>query len=367
MKVFSEFFNHYGIPLLFVGSTGTGIKLYFAKAGYLTNSQLSEIKFVLPEKKHKYSDEITNAGFTLVTSSTTDEVMQNIIFQRLFPNKDVTFSYSKGQVFAGSTEVKFEAKVFKTKNGKELKTISKPDKKYVEDFRKACLSALDKEYQDDKDKDGPNSKELARLREWCTEPKIKDVLSRHKFTLLKTDENNKEDDAYWQEIIKGGWFSNTGGTKYWEKQTFIKEEEDLKKIIGDQKTGFTGEEVKPEQIAVLKKACKAALDKEFTRENFYLTKDLIDNVEPTTPELKVDLFQEAALFCSKPISAKEYIEKAMQGIAYTTVQTPANTEYCEISEKNISEWKTNNPLDGKTFWCGVKLLYEKSKNHQPSK
>ncbi|GCE63876.1 hypothetical protein [Candidatus Mycoplasma haematohominis] len=117
MRIFDYFFNRYGIPLLVVGSTGTGIKLYFGKVGYLTSGnsevfislegideaqnlpivdlnadqKLPAITPVVEPKKTTFADKIDSTKFKVFSDQTTEDVIRNVMFQRLYPNKDEEF------------------------------------------------------------------------------------------------------------------------------------------------------------------------------------------------------------------------------------------------------------------------------------
>lgn len=157
-----------------------------------------------------------------------------------------------------------------------------------------------------------SNKELSRLREWCTEPKIKDVFGRHKFTVLHTDTN--ADDTHWKEIIKGGH-------SFYKDGKAINPEK-IKHYLcrGNEKNswrewwwfGCISKEPSDEQISVLKNACKAVLDAAFTRDNFYLIAQFINNMtEATKPT--IDPFQETFFFCVQPTTASDHTTKVLQG------------------------------------------------------
>ncbi|WP_216083181.1 hypothetical protein [Candidatus Mycoplasma haematohominis] len=379
MRIFDYFFNRYGIPLLVVGSTGTGIKLYFGKVGYLTSgnseifSSLEELENLnnfqaddpntqpsLPPKPkvNTFSDQIDKQKFTLFTESTTEEVIRNVMFQRLYPNKDDGFTYGKDQLFKGGVSFKFKEKTFNSKDGtKHLKTIEKPDSTEVNKFKEACLKALQTEYTEA----NGGSDQVARLREWCTEPKVKDVLGRHKFHVFSDDKYKAKADENIKKIIFG-WFKEDGNHKWWEKQSFLSENE-IQQILNGKSNGFKEEsEITPENIKIVKDKCLVELDKKFERENFYLTKDFVDQMaDQPSPKPKVDAFQEVALFCSEPTTAEDYVRDAMQGNFKADFEDKDKKDYCYFDNKQITDYKkvsTTDPFEGKTFWCAVRLLYE---------
>ncbi|WP_216083641.1 hypothetical protein [Candidatus Mycoplasma haematohominis] len=344
------------------GSGGIGAKVYLKQGKPLsikTLSPSSEEKVISQvadettettvEKAPEvtFGSSLTSSNFKIVTESTTEEVLLNILMERLDPSKDTAQDYNVNRIFTGSKPIKYGVKSFTGKDNKKLTVLQKPDKQYAADHKQACIEELKKPYDQNNSTD---KAQLSRLREWCTEPKVRDVLGRHKFTVLKTE--NKDHDEHWKEIIKGGWFSKTGETKYWDKQSFIAGDE-LKKIIGDSDTGFTGEPT-DDQISVLKNACKAVLDTPFTRENFYLTTDFLSGITGSDPKPKMDPFQEAALFCTQPATVHHYITVALQGTPITPTKAD---DYCSLSAGDVNSWKTNTPMEGKTFWCGVRIAY----------
>ncbi|WP_216083180.1 hypothetical protein [Candidatus Mycoplasma haematohominis] len=392
MRIFDYFFNRYGIPLLVVGSTGTGIKLYFGKVGYLTSGN-SEIFSSLegleqldnfqadqpqdigeqpkapaelppPVKQPEpsvpeivtFAKKISGTGFKLINENTSDDVIRNIMFQRLYPNKDDAFSYRADQLFKGSISFSFKTKNFESKHKKHLKTISKPDNKQVNDFKQSCLAALKIEYTNDKD----GNNQLSRLREWCTEPKVKDVLSRHKFKVFSDPKHDKQVEAGIRKIL-AGWFKKEKNHKWWEKQSFFSKDEIKQILNGKESVGIKNEkEVTVNQIRIVKDKCLKELDKNFERENFYLTKDFIDQMNNKS-SLKVDAFQEVAIFCSVPTEAKDYVKDAMQGVLRNHFDSKIKNDYCYVNGKQPAYYakvSTADPFEGKTFWCAVRLLYE---------
>ncbi|GCE63994.1 hypothetical protein MHSWG343_10020 [Candidatus Mycoplasma haematohominis] len=374
MKIFNYLFNKYGIPALFIGSTGIGIKTYLSKNGYSFVSSIANIPSDLintifqidnpeiPREKQTYLDALTSSGYTVVSETTKDEVLQNILIQRLFPSRHSQIQYTKNRLFKGSPEITLTRAEYTNKDNKKADYLQKPAKTETDKLKNACIVALKGEEHKDEFSVRHNGqeqtdafKELSRLREWCTEPKVKHVLGRHKLTLLSTDQN--KDDDKWKEVIAGGWFKqeNLG------RQTFIKE---IDNFLGDKKdTGIsTTGEVTNEQIEILKKQCKEVLEKNFERKNFYVTKDFIDGMENNNnKQTTVDEFQEAALFCSEPITAKDYVEKAMQGNVDAKLDEKDKQDYCFVEEKpqpsDYSSIKTNDPMAGKTFWCAVRMVY----------
>ncbi|WP_216083610.1 hypothetical protein [Candidatus Mycoplasma haematohominis] len=440
MKLFSSKFNTVGIPTLFIGSTGLGIKLYISKDGYSLERAEGwepssfdipvdpfpiEQDLVLPpesfvpkvldlpvsapqdieqqplvsvntEKKptnnspapvlppasapkaapviHKFSDELKSKGYTVVSDETKDDVVLNILLQRLFPNKTKGFTYGDNQIFKGSKRIVFKTKKIKAKINRfdrELVILDKPDKQFIPVHKNACIEALNAEFKfnesDAKQKKQVND-ELARLREWCTEPKIKDVLGRHKFQLLTEARTNATDED-WKEVIAGGWFKKEKGIKYWEKQAFILPRE-INEFLGkDKLNGISSKsQVTQKHIDKFKEKCKAVLEKPFTRSTFYIPTAFWKETKPK-PGVNIDPFQEAALFCSKPMKVEDYISKAMQGVPKKAFVTTDVVDYCYVKQ-SINQYKkfqTNQPIEGKSFWCAVKLLYGQNKTSTSSR
>ncbi|GCE64014.1 hypothetical protein MHSWG343_10220 [Candidatus Mycoplasma haematohominis] len=379
MKVFSYLFTKYGIPILFVGSIGGGVKLYFNKTWYSFQSVSSAKEFLdanLPalEKHKSYLEVLQEAKYTVVNKDTSEQVLQNILTQRLFPTRHAQLHYPVNRMFSGSKAVTFKQQTYTNQGGKTIKYLEKPTKEDTENLKQACIQALagtkpESQFAVPRDNATKENKEtfseLSRLREWCTEPKVKHVLARHKLTLLNTDENKHEDDTDWKEVIAGGWFKKEGDKKNWESQTFIK---DTSTFLGNKKDSNGIEsisDVTEEQIKALKKQCQVALEKNFERKSFYLTKDFIDDIKDGNKPDSIDEFQEAALFCSKPMSAGDYVKKAMQGIVDEKLDAADKQDYCFVDGKDkpndYSEIKTNNPMSGKTFWCAVRMVYDPKK------
>ncbi|GCE63890.1 hypothetical protein MHSWG343_08970 [Candidatus Mycoplasma haematohominis] len=342
--------------VIVTGSGGIGAKFYLkqGKPLAINTESIDQSKTLASEvtaeevPKVTYGSSLTESKFTLVDDDTTKDVLLNILMERLDPSKDQELDFADDRLFKGSKPVKYPVQVFTKTDGKTLTTLKKPDEQYTESHKQACIEALKQPY----DSTNNDSKaQLARLREWCTIPTIKDVLSRHKFTLLRTDNNTN--DADWKEIIKGGWFSESGGVKYWEKQTFI-EGDGLEKIIGADKKGYlSSNEITDEQIKVLKDRCEVVLKQPFKRDNFYLTKDFIDGLSDSNKP-KVDEFQEAALFCSKSVDVEHYVTNALGG---SVINPTKENDYCSLTVGDVKAWKTNTPMEGKSFWCGVRISY----------
>ncbi|WP_216083638.1 hypothetical protein [Candidatus Mycoplasma haematohominis] len=356
------------------GAAGVGSKIYLKNGhGFGTMSVNTEttktttdsnpIPAVPTEElqtptRRTYGTELTKKDFSLVTANTDEKIVLNILMERLDPTKD-SLTHYKGTKFKDSPQVVFKNKTFNSNvgtNSYSLTVVQKPDTSNVDPWRQACVVALDREVSAQVETQGSEEyKELARLREWCTIPTVEHVLRRHKLTPLNVNVNDNKDESDWKEVIGGGWFKKEGDKNNWEDQSFIKDN-DLTTIIGAEKTGIKDKsEVTKTHIDLFKNRCKAELEKAFERNNFYLTTQFINGVtDSQKPE--IDPFQEVALFCMKPMKASDYIKSALQGNVKITVDTPS-TDYCYLSSNDFDNWTTNNPLQGRTFWCAVKLLY----------
>ncbi|GCE63997.1 hypothetical protein MHSWG343_10050 [Candidatus Mycoplasma haematohominis] len=380
MKIFGYLFNKYGIPILFTGSIGTGIKLYLVRGNFFVPSStlnssddLSHLRKkiiqVIPEPKieeKSYFDALKESGYTLVTESTQDSVLQNILVQRLFPYKHAELTYKNNRMFSGSPEITFTKLEYTDKSQKKVEYLNKPTIEDTKKWKEACKTALavKKPKSDLDSKNNTNSvyQELSRLREWCTEPKIKDVLGRHKFQLFTDNRYSEKVESAIKQIILD-WFKKEGEIKFWEKQNFFTKEEIEKILKGKENEGISKDsEITEEQINLIKDKCSTVLNKDFVRNSFYLTKDFLDGMDnATSKDIKVDEFQEAALFCSIPTTAKDYVQNAMQGQVKSSFAEEDKQDYCYVDNKKAQEYesiKTTDPFDGKTFWCAVRLLYE---------
>ncbi|WP_216083034.1 hypothetical protein [Candidatus Mycoplasma haematohominis] len=311
--------------------------------------------------KTTYGSELVRNKYKLVDSNTEEAVLLNIMMERLDPTKD-KLKYEENKRFSVSPEIEFGFKEFKSSlDGKEYSTtvLQKPDSKYVDPWRQACIQALAVEVTEAqwKDTSSNEGKEMARLREWCTIPTVEQVLKRHKLTPLNTDESKNTDDEKWREVIAGGWFKKEGSKKNWEDQSFIKDSSDLTIVVGTGEVGVQSKEsVTTEQINVFKKRCKAELSRDFTRDNFYLTTQFINGIKDNKPV--IDPFQEAALFCVQPFTASEYITTSLQGLVSSNIEVKSD-DYCYLTDINQKDsWTTNNPIGGKSFWCAVRALYK---------
>lgn len=136
----------------------------------------------------------------------------------------------------------------------------------------------------------------------------------------------------------------------------------------DQQSFFTASDLKKmkdgkddnEKISVLKRRCNAALNKTFTRYNFPATTSFLKPLNQ-----KADEFQEAALFCTMPTTVEDYIQKAMQGKLRTDIPKDVQNDFCydaSVGVDKLRNIKTTDPMGGKSFWCAVRVMYEK-KDH----
>lgn len=142
-------------------------------------------------------------------------------------------------------------------------------------------------------------------------------------------------DEKWREILEGSWIKDE---KYQDKQSFLTQE-DLKILRGNYS--------ETDKIKILREKCDRALEKKFYRSNFPATRDFLGGNKP------VDEFQEAALFCSSPITAGYYVTKAAtKGGSRREITQEMKQDYCHIQDKDIEYYKnikTTDPMEGKTF------------------
>ncbi|GCE63548.1 hypothetical protein MHSWG343_05450 [Candidatus Mycoplasma haematohominis] len=381
MKIFTIWFNKYGIPFLFIGSLGSGIKLYLGKQGYYFQTQkqntfeddITAASFNVPSysskvvEKQTFLKALQNTGYQVVNDSTKHEVLQNILIQRLYPTTHVKLDYKTNHMFAGSPEIKLIKSTYENKDKKVVEYLQRPTEEDTKKLKDACIKALQGERakhdfsvpEENATKENKDTfAELSRLREWCTEPKIKDVLGRHKFRLV-TDNRYKNKADYNIKQIIFGWFKKENNNKYWEKQSFLNKDEIDKILKNKNVDSFAqADEIQEEQIKVIRDKCSAILEKPFVRTNFYMPKDFLDSMENKTQS--IDEFQEAALFCSEPTTSLDYVKDAMKGEAKKDFSQEDMKDYCYLQNKNVSDYtniKTTDPFEGKTFWCAVRMIY----------
>ncbi|GCE63399.1 hypothetical protein [Candidatus Mycoplasma haematohominis] len=379
MSIFSTIVKTLTATGVLSGAAGVGSKIYLKNGhGFGTMDVVSEANesegVISAENKsqddsaakkvddtpevepYTFGSELKSKNYTLVDQNTSESIVLNILMERLDPTKS-SLIYYDNQRFQGSPRVEFKTQTFNSQIGQKsyaLTILQKPDQKYVEPWKQACIESLKKPYTDDSQGKKTNYNELARLREWCTVPTISQVLKRHKLTPLNTDVAQTIDDSKWKTVINGGWFKKDNDVKYWEKQSFI-EGTDLTSIVGED--GISSEEqIDTNKINVFKKRCQDVLSQPFERTNFYLSKEFVDGIT-VEDKTKIDLFQEAALFCVEPFKATDYIVQSLQGEVSPKVVIE-DTDYCYLSDIDKKDtWTTNNPLGGKSFWCAVKSLY----------
>ncbi|WP_216083008.1 hypothetical protein, partial [Candidatus Mycoplasma haematohominis] len=374
MSIFSTIVKALTATGVLSGAAGVGSKIYL-KNGHgfgtmdvilKTDETTQQSPTVTQEEQaaertntpRTYGTELTKKSFTLVNESTEDSIILNIMMERLDPTK-ANLTYGSGQRFKTSSQVVFGHKTFTSTVGNSnysLTVLQKPNVSYVAAWKTACVTALNTVVTAEVEtRNSQEYNELARLREWCTVPKVDDVLKRHKFKPLST--TDEKDDAKWKEVIAGGWFKKENNKNNWEDQSFI-DGEDLDKVIGANKEGIKDKEsITKEQIDVFKNKCKAVLGQAFVRDNFYLTTQFIKGMSSDTTKPTIDPFQEAALFCVEPMTATTYITGSLQGSESADIVV-ANTDYCYLTDNQRETWTTNNPLGGKSFWCAVKALYK---------
>lgn len=141
-------------------------------------------------KLQSYKEYLESKNITLVDGKTQPEVLKNILLHRMFPHYRKNFTFAKDQMFMGSPEINFKGKSVQGKN-KSLFILDKHDDQGANSLRDACIAALEKGKPEDKE--NKSDLQTYRLKAWCSVPTIKDVLIRHKFKLLKSDD--------WEKIL----------------------------------------------------------------------------------------------------------------------------------------------------------------------
>ncbi|GCE63531.1 hypothetical protein MHSWG343_05280 [Candidatus Mycoplasma haematohominis] len=378
MSIFSTIVKALTATGVVSGAAGVGSKIYL-KNGHgfgtmdvdpvsnVSTSNTQDTATVTPTQNQEASTRTTYGSllidkkYELVKADTSNDIILNIMMERLDPTKD-SLSYSQGQRFSVSSPVTFGTKKFDSQIGGKnysLTVLQKPQDTFIDPWKQACIQALAVEVTKEKvEKSGTTEySEMAKLREWCTIPTVDQVLRRHKLTPLNTNTEDTKDDEEWKTVISGGWFKKEGDKNNWEDQSFIKDEADLNIVVGTDKSGINGKnDVDKSKIDVFKKRCKDELSKPFERKNFYLTTQFINGITGDKPE--IDAFQETALFCVKSFTASQYITDSLQGLVSDSVEISAD-DYCYLSDvSNKESLTTNNPLGGKSFWCAVKSLYK---------
>lgn len=104
-----------------------------------------------------------------------------------------------------------------------------------------------------------------------------------------------------------------------------------------------------EKISTIKNRCEVALNKTFTRSNFPAPTSFLKGDGKNADE-----FQEAALFCTVPITAEDYVKRAMQGKLNTEIPGELKDDFCyDLTKKDgfhyLKNVKTIDPMEGKSF------------------
>ncbi|GCE63585.1 hypothetical protein MHSWG343_05820 [Candidatus Mycoplasma haematohominis] len=347
-------FNFFGIPSIIFGSLGGGVKIYLDNFHSTLN--------IDSPYSGTFKKAIEAQGYQVISSSSTHEESKFSLVHELDPHLN-TLHRKANDLFTGSSAFKLEVHTIAKgkvtpEQGNEISfTITwtkNPTHSDTNHHKEDCVKALDKPY------DSKNKDEFDKLVKWCTVIRNNgDLLKRNGFTLLNTEDTS--DDAIWKKVISGGWF--TKGTQkenynYWDKQSFFSAE-DLKTLIGE---GTNIKEIKSENdvetkhIDLFKKKCKAALEKSPDIKNFPLSKYFLSGTTDPTKNLSVDSFFEAAYFCTTPIKAEDYVKNNLK--AQTRESSESKGLTCSLEYVENYEWYTNQPAQGKGFWCGVQVLYK---------
>ncbi len=299
-----------------------------------------------------FGKQLATNKFAPVYSSTSDSVFQNILLQGLLTFNNKPIVYQKDQLFTGNPVVTVSPQVRNISN-KNFYLYGKQNDSVISSYKESCIAALQKPYTSS---DSTSEAELKKLEQWCTQPKVKHVLSRHGFELIKDSDDFKE-------VIAGGWFKKDGNTKYWEKQSFIKKGH-IDNFLGDKSsTGINSKsDVSYAHVAKLKYRCSAALERPFIRETFYMPKEYWEQDKTVTYSSRfLDEFQEAVIFCTKSRTAEKYIVETLKGKAKETSELDSQ-DVCYLANKvnDLKNLKTFDPFGGNGFWCAVKLLYKEN-------
>lgn len=110
------------------------------------------------------------------------------------------------------------------------------------------------------------------------------------------------------------------------------------------------------KIIIIKDLCEKVLNEKFLRSNFPANKDFLG------PNKFTDIFQEAALFCTVPITAEQYVTKGMSREVIEKIPEEWHNDYCHVQNGNLEYYKkikTTDNMRGKGFWCAVRMLYQK--------
>lgn len=308
-------------------SLAAGVLIYGSNL-YFNRQDMAIVLFNPSESKATYSEILQKKGKKMVSSQTTNDSMQNILLSRMFPNYKSNHSYKENQLFSGSPSIVLKGKNQENNNAK-LFVMEKNEDADLTKLRNACVQALSQTAETSKN-------EIYKLKEWCTVPQVKDVLKRHKFKLISSDE-------HWKQVIQGEWLKE--GNR--DKQSFLTKDE----------TTSWDSKSETDKINFLKTKCQQALEKPFERTNFPSPKIFLGS------EKSADEFQEAAFFCVEPKTAKDYVSEAMKGTLATSLPNYMKKDFCYVQGKDsISDYeniKTTDAMDGKSFWCAVRMIYGK--------
>lgn len=109
-----------------------------------------------------------------------------------------------------------------------------------------------------------------------------------------------------------------------------------------------GHRTENSKIYTLKTLCNVILKRHFSRTNFPANKEFLEE------NWRVDSFQDAALFCTVPKTAEQYIKESMHGEIVDSI--PKNqgweNDYCYIKGKGVDYYrniKTTDAMEGKGF------------------
>ncbi|WP_216083189.1 hypothetical protein [Candidatus Mycoplasma haematohominis] len=360
-KALVSLLNFLGISTLTAGSVGGGVKIYLRSF----TSKLDTNLFAHSEtfRNRTFLELIKSVGLTPIDDTTEESKVQLVLLHRL--DSHITpFATKDNELFDGSKkiDIKKENKISGTavteRGSSEPFEIHLWKKPQVRAHKKACQDALAKTYDS-----SASAEQLKKLARWCTViNNTEELLTRSGFTILDTETN--KDDEVWKEVISGGWFTvskDNSDFKYWNKQSFFTGN-DLKTLLGES----LNQEIKNKaqvasgHIDLFKNKCKASLAEAPVINNFPLSNFFRDGIsEGTRNKYSVDNFYETAFFCVKPIKADDYIKTVLHGRTRASIPNEGATgnRICSLESTDPYDWYTNQPAEGRGFWCGVRELY----------
>lgn len=259
-----------------------------------------------------------------MSDNTKQEDLGSILMQRLFPRYGNGLKFEKDQLFEGSPAINFKMKELKI-NGRSMQILDRNSAEGIKGLKAACIKALNQEKPEGEQGDA----QMHNLGFWCAIPTIRDVLERNNFKF-------PEKDQEWKEILDGGWVKNRA---YHSKQSLFTP--NTMKLLNEHNS-------LPYRIRSLRDRCAWTLKKKFKRTNFPAPGTFLE----VQRGMAADEFQEAALFCTRPITAEKYVIEVLKGEIKGKVGGEQTKDYCYVRRKDINYYKrikTTDPMEGKGF------------------